>query len=291
MITRLHTIIFFTIVSLFLPATIFAQVLPPLFVPGQTTDPTCAPGDVVGGLSCTVYPMSIGAGVAFGTAGSIPFIDAAGVLQQDNANLKWDELNKRLTLSQGLVLGSVNVVDTANLGFNAQEPVISGNYAYVVNMAAEELSIIDISNPPTASVVTTVAAGVSPGQPVISGNYAYVSSGTSSVYVIDISNPPTASVVTTVAVGSGPLQPSISGNYVYVTNTGSNNLSVIDITDVANVLPPSSVVALSVDGTIQSTVLSGSGVVSLTADNNGNIIPTFSDQSLKTKALDYQNLC
>jgi YVTN family beta-propeller protein len=353
--------------------------------------------------------MSIGAGVAFGTPGSIPFIDASGALQQDNANLKWDENLKRLTLSQGLTIGSVDVVNTVNVGSNPRSTTISGNYAYVANSFSGSISIIDITNPTSASVVATVNVGSGPREPVISGNYAYVinaGSGTisiiditnplsasvvntlnigintrsitisgnyayvvagSDVGIIDITNPLSASVVNIVSVGSNPLSltisgnyayvantnsnnvsiiditnplsasvvntipvgvrpgyittsgnyayvsnedsnnvsiivitnpvsasvvatvpvgstpqtPAISGNYAYVSNEDSNNVSIIDITDVANVLPPSSVVVLSVDGTIQSTILSGSGVINLTADNNGNIIPTFSDQSLK----------
>jgi hypothetical protein len=48
------------------------------------------------GLLTWVAPMSIGGSVTSATAGSIFFAGTSGVLQQDNANLFWDDTNNRL---------------------------------------------------------------------------------------------------------------------------------------------------------------------------------------------------
>lgn len=178
---------------------------------------------------------------------------------------------------------TANVVATVPVGSNPQQPIISGNYAYVSSTNGALVSVIDIATPSAASVVATVSVGNGPQQPVISGNYAYVTNQSgASVSIIDITDPSTASIVTTVGTGTSPRIPVIIGSHAYVVNGGSNTVSVIDLSNVSNVLPPSGVVALSVGGTIQSSILSGSGVINLTADNDGNIIPTFSDQSLKS---------
>jgi len=375
------TLLAITMTTFVLSLPVMAMAAPA--VPTGLLDAPCAPGSSYLTGDCSAYPLGIGQAVQDAAAGSIPFIDSNGELQQNNANLMWDEINNRLTLSQGLVIGGVNeilqvtvgltpkipvisgnyayisngngsstpgnsrsvsiidisnpltasVVNTVTVEGRPQPATISGNYAYVANNGNSSVSIIDISNPLTASVVNTVPVGSNPGIVAISGNYAYLANESSnSVSIIDISNPLTASVVNTVSVANGPQRVTtsgnyayvanedsdavsiidistpasagvvatvgvgddpqgvtVSGNYAYVTNEGNMTVSVLDLSDISSIYAPNDVVSLSVDGTISSTILSGSGVVSLASDNNGNIVPTFSDESLKENIIDIAN--
>ena len=66
--------------------------------------------DLPGGL------MAIGDAVTAATIGSLLFADTLGVLAQDNANLYWDNTNKRLGLGTATPTGAVDVVTSATTG-------------------------------------------------------------------------------------------------------------------------------------------------------------------------------
>ena len=84
--------------------------------------------------------MEIGGAITSATAGSVLFAGASGVLQQDNANLFWDDTNNRLgirtaTPSVALELGTSTLgaeqLINSTLGSNIAPAISTGNY--VVN--------------------------------------------------------------------------------------------------------------------------------------------------------------
>lgn len=211
-----------------MPVFASAQILPPLFLPGQQLNPNCSPGQVIGGQLCTVYPMSIGAGVAQSTPGSIPFIDASGALQQDNASLKWDENLKRLTLSQDLPVGSLNVQTQFNIGAGAKSAFISGDRFYVANSLDDTVSIVDISTSYAPITLATLLVGDNPVKILKNGNNLFVANlGSDTISVISGVTP----LIGTVSVNfhDENMGFEIIGDYLYTTTFGE--LVIIDISN------------------------------------------------------------
>ena len=106
-------------------------------------------------------------------------------------------------------------------------PAATLTRAYVVNRAANTLSVIDTS---TDSVVATVAVGATPLDVTVNpaGSRVYVANfGSGNVSVIDTA---TNIVVATVAVGTAPTGVVVNpaGSRAFVTNQSANSVSVID---------------------------------------------------------------
>ena len=81
--------------------------------------------------------MVIGGAITSATAGSVLFAGTSGVLQQDNANLFWDDTNNRLgigtaTPSVSLELGTSTLgaeqLINSTIGSNIAPAIVSGNY-------------------------------------------------------------------------------------------------------------------------------------------------------------------
>src|SRR5688572_5605789 len=98
----LATILLFALILLpVLRLTVFAAPPGSEYTPGETLDPTCAPGDA----NCTVAANAIGETIVNATEGSALFAGASGVLAQDNANFFWDDTNNFLGLGVNSSLG------------------------------------------------------------------------------------------------------------------------------------------------------------------------------------------
>jgi YVTN family beta-propeller protein len=250
-------------------------------------DPNCAPGDT----NCVVSAgaLAIGNAVASGTSGSLLFVDASLNLTQNNSGLNWDNVLKKLTISQGLASpGDVSVIKTVGGISSPVDFSISGNYAYLVDQGSQDVLVIDITTPASASIVATVAIGVNASKISISGNYAYVINsgsgvGNDTVSVIDITTPASANVVATVTVQEVPSSISISGNYAYVVNTGSDSISVIDITTpasanvIATVTVQDGPSAISISGNYAYVTNQNSdsvSVIDITTPASANVIAT-----------------
>jgi hypothetical protein len=144
--------------------------------------------------------------------------------------------------SAGAVAGSINVTGTNN----AIKTATVGNYAYtVLNAAASNFNVVNISNPASPTNTATVTIAGTPTNIFVSGNYAYVTnqSDTAELQVVDITNPASPSVVASVnmtGTGNG-LGVYVSGNFAYVgrvsdATVGANELTIVNIT---NPLSPS----------------------------------------------------
>ncbi len=107
-------------------------------------------------------------------------------------------------------------------------PALGQPYAYVANLGADSVSVIDTA---TQTVAATIAVGDDPDGVAVSpdGRAAYVSNFLSdNVTVIDTQG---NQAVATIAVGTGPVGLAVTpdGAYVYVANRGSNTVSVIEV--------------------------------------------------------------
>jgi YVTN family beta-propeller protein len=175
--------------------------------------------------------------------------------------------------------GSVSVVDISNpkaplVVSTASVPLInglsprlnsvyvSGRYAYaaaspgITNLANSVLSVIDISNPYSATTVaTTTVGGVFPVSVYVSGRYAYVAnSDDNTLSIIDVSNPLVPVVRATTTVGNAPNSVYVSGRYAYVANLASNSISVVDI---SNPAVPVQIATTTIGTNPQSVYVSG----------------------------------
>jgi hypothetical protein len=66
----------------------------------------------------TIVGMGIGNAITSATAGSVLFAGTSGVLQQDNANLFWDDTNNRLGIGTNTINASAKVqIDSTTSGF------------------------------------------------------------------------------------------------------------------------------------------------------------------------------
>ena len=115
---------------------------------------------------------------------------------------------------------------------------IQGKYAYVATDLRDSLVIIDITSSTNPTIVgeiqdstnLDVALGVT-----VAGDYAYVSAalgaGNDVLNIINIASSTQPFIESTIADAnfSGPSAPFVSGNYVYLGGSGSDTLSVIDV--------------------------------------------------------------
>ncbi|MHB1024052.1 MAG: phage tail protein, partial [Acidobacteriaceae bacterium] len=113
-------------------------------------------------------------------------------------------------------------------------PVISGNYAYMVNYNSSTLQVFNISNPSVPFPVGSVYNGNNPYAVAVSGNLAYVvNMYGNTLQVFDISNPAAPKAGATVLTGSSPSHVVVSGNYIYLVNWYGYTLQVFDISNPA----------------------------------------------------------
>jgi hypothetical protein len=126
---------------------------------------------------------------------------------------------------------------------------VAGRYAYVANLSAGTLQVIDVSTPSSPVSVGSVATGGNPWTVAVAGRYAYVANyGSGMLQVIDVSTPSSPVLVGSVGLGMGadPISVAVAGRYAYVGNGGygTNTLEVFDVS------APSSPVLVGSVGTV-----------------------------------------
>jgi YVTN family beta-propeller protein len=165
---------------------------------------------------------------------------------------------------------SLVVSNTVCVGVNPG-PVVqlpSGGYVYVANQGDNTISVY---NPVTLSVIATITPAMGLHQNPIylvaseDGNYVFVvtQGNGSGPGVLDIIYTPTNTIGASVPLGVGPTFGYLDTvlNRLYVTNTGSNSVTVFDVSNV--------VLAANPAIPTLATVSVGSGPVSVTALPNG----------------------
>ncbi|MGE5540691.1 MAG: hypothetical protein ACM3TU_00170 [Bacillota bacterium] len=121
----------------------------------------------------------------------------------------------------------------------AQGVAVQGRYAYVVaGGVADDLAIIDVSQPASPVIVGTTTAGAlggDSGDVVVNGNYAYVAvTAVDRLSVVDVSDPSHPTVVGSVTSSTqldGITNLTLNGQYLYITSSVDDLISVVDVSD------------------------------------------------------------
>lgn len=132
------------------------------------------------------------------------------------------------------------LIGSLELGANANDVVISGNYAFVTSDDnAQELKVISISNPAAPSLVGSLnLATNTDGEAIaISGNTILMSQGTS-LFTVNIAIPAVPTLLGSVSAGGTindiALALGGSSSYVYLaTSNTANEFRVVDISTLA----------------------------------------------------------
>ena len=125
------------------------------------------------------------------------------------------------------------------IGVNPLGLSVQGNYAYIVDNFAEDLKVIDVSDPTNPSLSGSVNVGPSPNSDpravVAQGNYAYVlEDNDNRLRIFDVSDPTNPSFTGNLGIGGEPTSISVIGNYAYIVDKGSNDLKVVDVSTPAS---------------------------------------------------------
>jgi hypothetical protein len=102
----------------------------------------------------------------------------------------------------------------------ASDCIVRDGFAYIAEQDwPGHLHIINVSDPPTASIVKSVEIGDHSTNVFLSGEYAYLISNYQDLKIVDIDPVDSASVVETVNV-MGIVDVSVQGQYAFATNSG-----------------------------------------------------------------------
>lgn len=143
--------------------------------------------------------------------------------------------------------GSIQGAGSPNYLNGAAGIFVLGDYAYVVSVTDNSLSIFDISTPSNPTLVGSIRGygnflGIAVSVFVL-GNYAYIAAAAQGFTIIDVATPATPTYKGGL-YGTGspnylrnPLDVKVVGNYAYVVSTdltdADNALVIIDISDPA----------------------------------------------------------
>src|SRR3989338_4893361 len=162
--SRFTAIIFIAIVLVTFSIT---QAAPPtsLYTPPATLNPSFAPGSAY----CSVNPIATNVLVGSGTTGSVLFVDSSGNLNQDNANLFWDDTNNRLGIGTTSPLLKLDVAGSGRLKGTATsvltgsiDPAASTTVTGVGTLFTTELIVGDrITVTGQTRTVTAIASNTS----------------------------------------------------------------------------------------------------------------------------------
>ncbi|MGH9277494.1 MAG: beta strand repeat-containing protein [Acidimicrobiales bacterium] len=169
------------------------------------------------------------------------------------------------TVTNTVTLGGAPLIAPSGLAANA-----GGTRLYASDARNGKLLVLDLTVSPPALLSSSTTVGSFPAYVAVAGTTGYVANpGSNSVSVVNLAvSPPT--VTATVPVGTSDYgivaQPSL--NQVFVTNSGSNNLSVINTTSntAVGTFPTGTkpnAIALTPDGTTAVLSNQGSNTVSI----------------------------
>ncbi len=149
--------------------------------------------------------------------------------------------------SKPFILGSLD------LGANANEVVVSGNYAYVASASnTQELQVVSIATPsaPTLAGSFNLAGTVDAFTVAISGNTVFLGQG-AIFYTINVASPTSpaslGSVSTTSTINDIALNLGGAGTYVFIA-TSDNSLE-FQVVDVATLATPTILGSVNTAGT------------------------------------------
>jgi hypothetical protein len=104
---------------------------------------------------------------------------------------------------------------------------VAGRYAYVANVGANTLQVIDVSAPSAPVSVGSVGTGGDPYSVAVAGRYAYVANLVGTLQVVDVSTPSAPVIVGSMSTSEAS-SVAVSGRYAYVADF-SGSLQVFDL--------------------------------------------------------------
>lgn len=238
------------LVLAFLSAVYSAFATPPVsrYIPGETLDPTCAPGDA----ECSVIPVNIGDEVGSGNATSVLFIDDTGLLGEDNTNFLYDATSRYL-YSDNLALANnleITTTTSSTVGVITKDSV-RFIHTYKPAGTNDNLFIGKTSGNFTLAATSNLNGNVGIGQNVLTnlssgyfntilGAYAgnSVTTGYSNVFIGTQASRNNATGLRNVAIGDAALYGSGHSNHsstdnvsigqssMYFTSTSARNISI-----------------------------------------------------------------
>lgn len=138
-----------------------------------------------------------------------------------------------LDISDPTNLIQVGSVDNGS----ASSITLRGRYAYVGDVTAGAVDVIDISDPTSPTVISTFVfdPGESPSDMIISGNYLFVAANSLDLAILDLVSstaPVRVGTSSNIVLGGSSQSIFSSGNYLYIASDdgGDGELNIVDIT-------------------------------------------------------------
>lgn len=96
---------------------------------------------IIDGIDKTNQGVGIGEPVFDGTSGSIPFIDSNNNLAEDNSNLFWDNVNKRLGIGTNSPNNKIQVADLINFDNALSNTLLGSNAGTVITSGVNNAAV------------------------------------------------------------------------------------------------------------------------------------------------------
>ena len=130
--------------------------------------------------------MAIGGAITSATAGSVLFAGVGGILQQDNANLFWDDTNNRLGIGTATPLSTLHVAGTSRFVGSSFTNYLTAAGRLLLNTATESTYILDVNGTARVSGSTIVGNldATSSATSEIGANTRFLAVNTNNIYFI-----------------------------------------------------------------------------------------------------------
>src|SRR3989339_181720 len=202
------------------------------------TDLNAGTGLTLSGNTISLDEFTMGTTDTDATLGSIFFAGTGGAMQQDNANLFWDDTNNRLGIGSSSPFYTLTVEGTVGNGI-LNIASSSGNSYVQIDKNGLTTFTGGVINPRRVGYIQSSNIDNANGIYVVK-DYAYVSgkSGISIFNVASSSNPIfIASTSQTWSTISSPRKPVVVGNYAYLPSDGVTT-GAVSIFEVSNPAAP-----------------------------------------------------
>ena len=149
-------------------------------------------------------------------------------------------------------------------GTQVFDVAVVGNYAYVVS-GANDLQVVDVSDPLSPVVVGSASIPGGPGHVVVSGNYAYVTEFLMGLTIVDISNPTSPQIMSTGLDNGEITEIVVEGTHAYLA-ASDKGLQVVDVSN-----PAAPFLVGTVDTPLAATGIAVAGNFAYVGDGGGGI--------------------
>jgi len=143
-----------------------------------------------------------------------------GGLGNDFLEIKEDSANTLNTMAS-VLLGPYN--------YNVRDLYVDDGYAYIIEYVYNELKIVDVNTPSTASLISSINLGKTPLEIVVRDKWAYITTGDSTIEIYDVSIPASPILINSFHMGQGLYGALAIRNellYVALSNGGFKILNI-----------------------------------------------------------------